>query len=128
MEILNPKYQVLSNLEVLMALREIKDQKLSQGARNLATITYETIQYLENTPCKDQSEINLLKFITEVKQFNKLTKSEVLSMVNEPPSLPLHIQLIVEDLEERLTESQVDELIQLSKKYLIPSTHDSRHE
>lgn len=41
-------------------------------------------------------------------------------MVNEPPSLPLHIQLIVEDSEDRLTDKQVEELIQLSKKYLCP--------
>lgn len=76
---------------------------------------------MENTPCKDQTEENILKFIAEVKQFNKLTKSEVLTMVNEPPTLPLHIQLIVEDSEERLTDTQVDELIALSKKYLIPN-------
>lgn len=38
----------------------------------------------------------------------------------DPPSLPLHIQLCVEDSEERLTDTQVEELIQLSKKYLIP--------
>lgn len=42
-------------------------------------------------------------------------------MLNDPPSLPLHIQLIVEDSEERLSDTQVDELIQLSKKYLMPS-------
>lgn len=35
--------QVLTNNEVLMALREIKGQKISHGARNLATITYEVI-------------------------------------------------------------------------------------
>jgi DNA-directed RNA polymerase subunit F len=113
---------VLTNYEVLIALREIKDQKLSHGARNLATITYETIQYLENTTCKDQSQENIQKFIEEVKKLSKLTKSEVLTMVNEPPSMPLHIQLIVEDSEERLTAPQVDELIQLSKKYLIPQS------
>lgn len=100
-----------------MALREIKDQKQSHGARNLATITYETVQYLENTACKNQTEGNVKSFIQEVKLY-KLTKSEVLTMVNEPPSLPLHIQLIVEDSEDRLTEKQVEELIQLSKKYL----------
>lgn len=38
---LNAKSQVLTNFEVMSALREIKDQKLSHGSRNLATITYE---------------------------------------------------------------------------------------
>lgn len=61
-----------------------------------------------------------MNFIAEAKQFNKLTKSEVLTMINEPPSLAIHIQLIVEDSEERLTDTQVEELIELSKKYLLP--------
>lgn len=76
---------------------------------------------MENSPCKDQTQENIEKFIAEVKQFAKLTKSEILTMTNEPPLLPVHIQLIVEDSEERLTEAQVDELIELSKKYLIQS-------
>lgn len=57
----------------------------------------------------------------EVKKFAKMTKSEILSFINDPPSLPLHIQLVIEDSEERLTDTQVDDIIQLSKKYLIPS-------
>lgn len=76
---------------------------------------------MENTPCKDQTQENIAMFVNEVKKLSsKLTKSEVLTLINDPPTLPLHIQLTVEDSEERLTDSQVDELIQLSKKYLIP--------
>jgi hypothetical protein len=37
----------------------------------------------------------------------------------DPPSLPLHIQLCVEDSEERLTDTQVEELIEIAKKYLV---------
>lgn len=43
-------------------------------------------------------------------------------MINDPPSLPLHIQLIVEDSEERLTDTQVAELIIISKKLLTLKT------
>lgn len=80
---------------------------------------------MENTPCKEQTQDHILRFIADVKQFSKLTKSEVLTMINEPPTLPLHIQLIVEDSEERLTDTQVEELIKLSKKYLIPPTSNT---
>lgn len=69
-------------------------------------------------PCKDQTEENIREFIGKIKKFN-ITKSEALNMVNEPPTAPLHIQLIVEDSEERLTDDQVEEIITLSKKYLI---------
>lgn len=41
-------------------------------------------------------------------------------MINDPPSLPLHINLIVEDSDDRgLTEAQINELILLSRKYLL---------
>jgi RNA polymerase Rpb4 len=76
---------------------------------------------LENTPCKDQTEQNIVSFISEIKKFGKLTKAEILTMVNDPPMLPLHIQIIVEVSEDRLTEAQVDEIITLSKKYLMGS-------
>lgn len=56
----------------------------------------------------------------EVQKFGILTKSEILLMINDPPSLPLHINLIVEDSDDRgLTEAQINELILLSRKYLL---------
>lgn len=56
----------------------------------------------------------------EVQKFGILTKSEILLMINDPPSLPLHINLIVEDSDDRgLTEAQINELILLSQKYLL---------
>lgn len=56
-----------------------------------------------------------------VKPF-KLTKAECLMMVNDPPTTPLHIQLLVDDSEERLTEDEVTQLIGISKQYLLPQT------
>ena len=50
---LNPKQQVLTNFEVLQTLRKIKDQKIANSARNLATITYEVKVLLK---------VNLIKF------------------------------------------------------------------
>lgn len=47
-------------------------------------------------------------------------------MVNDPPTTPLHIQLLVEDSEERLTEEEVTQLIEISKQYLLP--HDAEEE
>lgn len=47
-------------------------------------------------------------------------------MVNDPPTTPLHIQLLVEDSEERLTEEEVTKLIEISKQYLLP--HDAGEE
>lgn len=41
-------------------------------------------------------------------------------LVNEPPTTPLHIQLLIEDSEERLSEEEVQQLIDIGKKWLLP--------
>ncbi|XP_004520894.1 DNA-directed RNA polymerase III subunit RPC9 [Ceratitis capitata] len=118
MEISNPCFSVLSNYEVMESLKTLKDTKKKYGLRNLATITYETLQFLEDSPCKQQSRETIHAFLTEVKALNcKLTTTECLMMVNDPPTSALHIQLLIEDSEERLTEDQVNELLQIVAKH-----------
>ncbi|XP_036343039.1 DNA-directed RNA polymerase III subunit RPC9-like isoform X1 [Rhagoletis pomonella] len=124
MEIVNPCYSVISNYEVMESLKTLKDTKKKYGLRNLATITYETLQYLEDSPCKQQSRETIHSFLTEARHLScKLTTTECLMMVNDPPTSALHIQLLIEDSEERLTEEQVNELLQTVTKYFpnIPS-------
>lgn len=41
-------------------------------------------------------------------------------LVNDPPTTPLHIQLQIEDSEERLSEEAVQQIIEMSKEWLIP--------
>lgn len=41
-------------------------------------------------------------------------------LVNDPPFAPLHIQLLVEDSEERLSEEEVGRILELSKYWLLP--------
>lgn len=45
-------------------------------------------------------------------------------IINDPPTTALHIQLIIDDSEERLTDDQVQKIIQLSALYLIPSVEE----
>lgn len=114
----NARYSLLTNFEVMQMLRTIKDTKKKKtGLRNLATIAYETLQFLENTPCINQSQDKIVKFLGEIKPF-KLTKHECMMIVNNPPSSQLHIQFIIEDSEERLTETQVQEILQIVTKSL----------
>lgn len=75
------------------ALKNIKDTKKKYGLRNLATITYETLQYLEDSPCKHQNREAILAFIKDMEPY-KLTTNECLMMVNDPPTSALHIQLV----------------------------------
>lgn len=69
--------------------------------------------------CKTQTKENIVGFLEAIKLF-KLTKQERLMMVNDPPTTPLHIQLLIEDSEERLSEEEVTQLIERAKQWLLP--------
>ncbi|XP_037808983.1 DNA-directed RNA polymerase III subunit RPC9 isoform X2 [Lucilia sericata] len=112
----NPCFSVLSNYEVMESLKNIKDTKKKYGLRNLATIAYETLQFLEDSPSKHQNREAIVAFINDMQPY-KLTTNECLMMVNDPPSSALHIQLLIEDSEERLTEEQVAQIIEIAKTH-----------
>lgn len=81
----------------------------------------QTIRFLEESPSKTHTKENIMGFLNAVKPF-KLTKSECVMLINDPPSTALHIQLQIEDSEERLSEEAVQQIIELSKEWLIPKT------
>ncbi|CAH2237382.1 DNA-directed RNA polymerase III subunit RPC9-like isoform X1 [Pararge aegeria] len=112
----------LCNYEVMQILQKLKDntQKKHKREGSLATVTYETVHYLQDTECKNQSAESIQKFLEAMKGF-KLTKSEKLMMVNTPPRTELEIQLIVQESEERLSEEDVRKIIELANEFL-PAT------
>lgn len=59
----------------------------------LATITYQTIKYLEDTPCKKQTPDAISQFLRAIEPF-KLTKAEKLALLNICPTTPVEIQLV----------------------------------
>lgn len=73
---------------------------------------------MEDAPSSSQSRENIVAFMQAVKPFN-LTKNECLMIVNDPPTSALHIQLQVEDSEERLTEDQVNAVLEIVRKWLM---------
>lgn len=112
MEVLKDCAAYLSNYEVLDMLQSIKSNKNQKMTQNqLATITYQTIRYLEDTPCKRQSPDKIRKFLLAVEPF-KLTKCEKLTLLNVCPKTALEIQLIVEDSEDRLSNEEVMSLLE----------------
>lgn len=102
-----------------------EEMKKGKGLKNLATISYETLQYLTECPApiKTQTVDKIVEYRTEMKNF-KLTDNEIFMMVNDPPTSLLHIQLLVEDSEERLTEDQITEILQFTERFLLPSAAD----
>ncbi|XP_071577259.1 DNA-directed RNA polymerase III subunit RPC9-like [Temnothorax nylanderi] len=101
---------LLSNYEVLNILQNTKSYKKQMN--QLATITYQTIKYLEDTPCKKQNPEKIREFLKAMEPI-KLTKAEKLTLLNLCPTTPLEIQLMVEESEERLSEEEVETVLQI---------------
>ncbi|XP_015597279.1 DNA-directed RNA polymerase III subunit RPC9 isoform X2 [Cephus cinctus] len=113
MEVRNDCAAYLSNYEVLDILQGIKSNKKQKMTQNqLATITYQTIRYLEDTACKKQSPEKIQDFLRAVEGF-KLTKCEKLALLNICPKTALEIQLVIEDSEDRLSEEEVESLLKI---------------
>ncbi|XP_072944229.1 DNA-directed RNA polymerase III subunit RPC9 [Epargyreus clarus] len=123
METIKANAAFLSNYEVMRILQQLKDntQKKHKREGSLATVTYETVHYLQDTECKNQSPESIHKFLDAMKNF-KLTKTEKLMMVNTPPRTEVEIQLIVQESEERLSEEDVRQIMEIVNQYLPPSS------
>lgn len=111
---------MLSNFEVYGILQEYSTEmkagkhKTGQRDQNLSTITYEVLKYLEGTPCINQNNKCINDLVLSLNKFN-LTKAEKLQMVNLRPTTPVEVCLIVEESEERISEEQIDEILQIIK-------------
>ncbi|XP_002739426.1 DNA-directed RNA polymerase III subunit RPC9-like [Saccoglossus kowalevskii] len=117
MEIIDESAAMLSNYEVYTLLNELAvnikgKRKANASQQNLATISYETIKYLEKTPCVEQNEEVIGDFLKCLEPY-KLTKAEKMQLLNSRPKSAVEIQLMIEESEERLTEEQTEELLDL---------------
>ena len=131
MEVIEATSQVLTNYQVYEFLKEKKTE--FDGKKNkapfakAATVTLETIAYLENTPAKLQSEDILIELAERLSKFN-LTKSEELLLLNHRPTGAVEIQLMIEDSEERLTDTQVQEILKILHEVLPTDKEEDEDE
>jgi len=126
MEVSNCSRSLLSNLEVHQFLKQIQSGKeanhsIGKNQTHLATIIYESVQYLDSTVCRTQKPEQVSAFLPEIAAHPKiaqLTKAERLMLVNHTPTEAVEIQVIVQDSDTRLSdESDVTDLLSLIKKH-----------
>lgn len=141
MEILNKNSAFLSNCEVHALLQQTKedlarkvlakksksakqqpdplgqlsDQQSAAVDKHLPTVIYESLRYLERTPCAHQSPSvvrDFLRKLEERREHFPLTKAERLQLLNQRPSSAVELQVLIEDNEERFSLEQMDELLE----------------
>lgn len=119
MEVKNDKSAMLSNYEVLNLLSDMHkgQNKQIKMQTNLATISYEITQFLENMACVKQSPEVIAGFMQSLEPF-KFTKAERLQLLNLRPKSAVEIQLIIEESEERLSEDQIYEVLGIVREQL----------
>ena len=120
MEVVESEQKLLCNLEVLSYLQEIKkrDQHLFKHQTNLSTITYETVNYLEGTAGQQLQQMKpeqVQQLLHELKQY-RLTKIEKLQIVNQRPSTLIELQLLIEENEERFTETALEQILAIVQR------------
>ena len=120
MEVKNENAALLSNYEVYNLLTDIQagrgQRKPNKHQQNLATVVYETVKYLQDTPCKIQSETAIQDFMKDLSPY-KLSKAEKLQLLNHRPTTAVEIQVMIEESEERLTEEQIYEVLDIIAKH-----------
>ncbi|XP_026689155.1 LOW QUALITY PROTEIN: DNA-directed RNA polymerase III subunit RPC9-like [Diaphorina citri] len=110
----------LSNLELNLLVSELKNSNNSQlkSNSNLATLVYELSQYFNEN--ETITSPNLVQLLTELNTSfpQKLTKNEKLMIVNILPDTLLQLVLIIKDCEERLTEQEIQSLLELINQFV----------
>ncbi|KAK9505741.1 hypothetical protein O3M35_009727 [Rhynocoris fuscipes] len=109
----------LCNYEVLTLLNELKDSTEinSKSGNQFATILYEASQYLQNIT-EGQTEQDVRSLLTALLHFPvQLTHDEKLMIVNTPPRTALELSLILHNYDERLSEEEVEKLLNIIAPY-----------
>lgn len=121
MEVIDECSSIISNREVLDLLQSTSGNKHT----NLATILYETTSYLESSPASGFSMSNLAEFLDVIKERKySLTKLEKIQIANLKPQNETELHLIIDNIEEKLTEEQRNDLLMLIQSYLTANENN----
>ncbi|RCI00639.1 hypothetical protein CU097_005158 [Rhizopus azygosporus] len=120
MQIKNARSALITNYEVLRLLEENQqNQKLLQAQdlsieypESLRTVQFELTEYLKQTPVGSQTPAQVTNFLEAISQFD-LTRAEKLQILNLRPKSAVEIYLVIEECEERFSEEDLENMINI---------------
>ncbi|XP_024533771.1 DNA-directed RNA polymerase III subunit RPC9-like [Selaginella moellendorffii] len=111
MKIIEAHTGILSNLEVLDLLRKRgADQGFAGAVSTVTQSELKVYDYLIHTPAATQSRESLAKLSKEPLAA-RLLRPERLQVANLRPASAVEVHLIVEDIQNRFTDEEVEELV-----------------
>ncbi|KAI1769692.1 RNA polymerase II [Hypoxylon sp. FL1150] len=121
MKILEAQSAVLTNVEVYTFLSDQEKQYKKQdrkGPANLETLRKEVLQYFEAPPGPlsqkpqpfDASAIPV--FLTKLREY-QISKGEFIMLFNVRPASIAVLNTVIEDMEERFSEEQQEEILNI---------------
>merc|ERR1712035_140589 len=114
--------ELLTNFEVLEAVNRYQNEQKEKAKKRkhsvkadeaLNTVTLETANYLSKLPAAQQSKEGIVEFVQKLKADDdgaKLLPNELMQIVNLRPQQPVELYLLIEDIEGRISEENVDKL------------------
>jgi DNA-directed RNA polymerase III subunit RPC9 len=108
----------------------MKEENRLKDQKNLATVTYEAIKYLEELKCIHQKDDQIHNFLTIIKEKQlRLTKAEKLQIINTRPNNLIELQLLIEENEERFSEDALNLILDIVKTTLpINDSHNDANQ
>lgn len=117
----------MTNLEVYEYISEVRERNKAdfdhRRSEHLETVLIELQSYLRDRPTgnQDQSQTqkNVETFIHSVHESGiRLEKVEYLQLINSAPNSRAVLYNLIEDIEQRLDEGQMNHIIDLSRQHL----------
>ncbi|KAK6537729.1 hypothetical protein TWF694_011897 [Orbilia ellipsospora] len=132
MKVLEPCEALLSNYEVLEHVQDVKRryrEEITEKGRavamkpgNLETVMKELIDYLTSTAAASQTSETSSHLVESLTRFN-FEKIEVLMILNHLPKNETELDVLIEELESRLAEKEIAEILEAIHTVLETKTN-----
>lgn len=108
--------EALANYEVFQVLRCNRKYRKEKGLKT-PVLEREVREYLKTTNCLEQKRHKIEALMKKMKDFG-LSKQEVSQIINLVPQTHVELYLIISNIEDRLQDDQILEILDSIKTYL----------